>query len=498
MKIGTLVLLFSNLLLFATNQLLHAQDFSHAVTLNETFSDNRRGWPVFNQDSIKINVSDNKYRIDYQKFTPWNKKTILPGDIKNCLTGQNAKLTFDLQIIDRNEASTSAVGLTFDNVENLYNLLYIGEENGKIYAAIIPHLNGGFGGKIRDGKAIPFKLGATFHIRIEKTIDNYKILINDAEILSFIHKDKLLFKDLYYTTGKYTISNLLVTTDKPASEQNDIGEDKAFDPGKYHMYILLAGVKNYPDYTPLNSPLLDINSMKNFWMSTSGGAVPEQNIVYLPEKMASRDNIIRQLKILAQKATSSDEIIVYLTGHGTYNGYFNCYDYPIPYSQLHQIITGSKAKNKLVIIDACFSGYIRNIITTPTKGVSPKELNDDFKFNIALADRNTNYLLSCSAEEKSSDGLPNSNSVFTAALLETVADIKNKQTGDIITIAQVFNSLTKYFEKWNKDHANIPFADTYRINGVITKLAPKIVAMHPQLIPPNKNNNLPFVIVQKK
>ena len=498
MKTRILALMFYTLFLLVKSQFLYSQNLSRVVKLNETFIDNRRRWPVFDLDSVNVNVLGNKYRIDYKKFTPWNKKTTLPWDIKNCLAGEDVKLTFDLQITDRNEANTSGMGLTFDHVGNIYNLLYIGEENGKIFAAIIPHFDGGFGGRIRDGKAIPFKLGTIYHIRIEKTIDNYKVLVNNATILSFIHKDNIFFKDLYYTTGKYTLSNLMVTVNRPVVGQSDIGEEKAFDPGKYRMYILLAGIKNHPDYKPLNSPLLDIDSMRSFWKKTAGGAVPDKNIVYLADKDASRDNLIGQLSIIAKRASSNDEIIVYLTGHGSYKGYFECYDYPVPYSKLNQIIQSSKAKNKLVIVDACFSGYIRNIITTPTKGISPKELEDDFKFKIALADRNTNYLLSCSAEEKSFDGLPNSNSVFTAALLETVADIKNKRTGDVITIAQVYKSLTKYFEKWNKDHSKKPDVETYLINGKITKLAPRLATMHPQLIPLNKNNNLPFFIVQKK
>lgn len=476
----------------------YSQSFEKTTLLKDNFLNNNNGWQIIENETLSASISRNNYTINFTSFSPWFKKIDIPVDFKNAFKDDEVEVAFDLEMVDRNDANQSGIGLTFDQINGNYNIVYIGEDNrGYIFSSIIPRRNGEFKTPIKDGKTLKFKRSNIYNIKIEKKLDNYKVLINGFLVLSFIHKGNIVLDGLYFTTGKYSISNLIVV--KSTLVVENLGEEKKFDPSAYKMYVLLAGIKNYPsqDYKPLNSPINDITAMRNFWNSSSGGLVPSENIIYLPEDKATRGNVIRNLRLMAQKATSNDVIIVYLTGHGGWGGYFGCYDNLLSYKELNQIIADSKARNKLVIVDACFSGYIKNIVTPPGKDVlTPQDMQNMFRYSISMSAKNTSYLLSCSADEISYDGQPNSNSVFTKALLQTINDVTNKQNGQIVTLSEVYQSLNKYFETWNRNHSSDTHIETVNTtNG--QSLISRQVAMHPQLISTNENNNLPIVIIHK-
>ena len=59
------------------------------------------------------------------------------------------------------------------------------------------------------------------------------------------------------------------------------------------------------------------------------------------------------------KATSSDAIILYFSGHGIPGGLV-CYDGFLYYSSVLNIMKQSKARQKMIFVDACYAGKMRS------------------------------------------------------------------------------------------------------------------------------------------
>jgi len=59
------------------------------------------------------------------------------------------------------------------------------------------------------------------------------------------------------------------------------------------------------------------------------------------------------------KATSSDAIILYFSGHGIPGGLV-CYDGFLYYSSILNIMKQSKARQKMIFVDACYAGKMRS------------------------------------------------------------------------------------------------------------------------------------------
>lgn len=59
------------------------------------------------------------------------------------------------------------------------------------------------------------------------------------------------------------------------------------------------------------------------------------------------------------KASPSDAIVLYFSGHGVPGGLV-CYDGVLYYSSVLSIMRQSKAQQKMIFVDACFAGKMRN------------------------------------------------------------------------------------------------------------------------------------------
>lgn len=70
------------------------------------------------------------------------------------------------------------------------------------------------------------------------------------------------------------------------------------------------------------------------------------------------------------KASPSDAIILYFSGHGVPGGLV-CYDGVLYYSSVLSIMRQSKAQQKMIFVDACLAGKMRNTNKRNTNYLSP-------------------------------------------------------------------------------------------------------------------------------
>ena len=119
-------------------------------------------------------------------------------------------------------------------------------------------------------------------------------------------------------------------------------------------YIVCVGIADYPGANnDLKLSATDAVTMKELYDKNGDAEV----LVYTNEQ-AVVSTITNAIKSLYGKASASDAIIFYFSGHGV-PGCFICYDGILKYETLISIMSESLANSKMVLADACFSGKAR-------------------------------------------------------------------------------------------------------------------------------------------
>lgn len=123
-------------------------------------------------------------------------------------------------------------------------------------------------------------------------------------------------------------------------------------------YVVAVGLGNYkyPEIAPpLPCSVGDARSVSNFFHRYNGS-----HVFMLLNENATRDHILRVLKQEFSKSTPDDEIIFVFSGHGIQGG-LTCYETRdansiITYNEIQDIMKRAKARRKIILAMACYSG----------------------------------------------------------------------------------------------------------------------------------------------
>lgn len=128
------------------------------------------------------------------------------------------------------------------------------------------------------------------------------------------------------------------------------------------IWAVVVGVGRYTSMPVLKYSDDDAYQFYAFLKSPEGGALPDKQIKVLVDEDATRVNILQTMRQILLKADENDEIVFYFSGHGL-DGAFLPQDFDginnrLLHSDVKAIFEQSKAKYKLCIADACFSGSL--------------------------------------------------------------------------------------------------------------------------------------------
>ncbi len=128
------------------------------------------------------------------------------------------------------------------------------------------------------------------------------------------------------------------------------------------IWAVVVGVGRYTSMPVLKYSDDDAYQFYAFLKSPEGGALPDKQIKVLVDEDATRMNILQTMRQILLKADENDEIVFYFSGHGL-DGAFLPQDFDginnrLLHSEVKAIFEQSKAKHKLCIADACFSGSL--------------------------------------------------------------------------------------------------------------------------------------------
>jgi len=124
---------------------------------------------------------------------------------------------------------------------------------------------------------------------------------------------------------------------------------------------IVVGVSKYECGNNLNYADDDASEFYNFLVNK----YPESksSIVLLKDQQATKQNILSNMRSIFSNSNSSDELILFFSGHG-FNGYFvpyNCNNEKnlLYHSEVRKAFSLSSAKRKIVFADACRAGSIK-------------------------------------------------------------------------------------------------------------------------------------------
>lgn len=120
-------------------------------------------------------------------------------------------------------------------------------------------------------------------------------------------------------------------------------------------YIVCAGIADYPGTR--NDLRVSANDARTIARIFDKNRHAEG--VCCTNSEATRANVLGAMREVFAKAGADDVVLFFFSGHGIPGGLV-CYDGFLYYQQVFQAMSQCRARNKVVIADACFSGKMRN------------------------------------------------------------------------------------------------------------------------------------------
>ena len=483
---------------------LKGQTKIYKTVIKDVFQNNQNGWSVVsitNETPYETYLTqDERYFFNLPATAPFGFTWVnIPSFVKGINQFENAELTFNFQILSMPNGHFR-VGLTFDHHNvvtkkcdggDFYNLTFMGNKD-QIYSEIEQRRDCSYDNinnpVVASSGSAPLNSENNI-IRIKKSYEQYDVLINDVLVLSFECKGALDFDNLYFEKGMFTIDDFTIMSVDYKSLENTQSTQNTQIKQKPNIYIVLAGINKYDNekykQSELKFPIADVESMYEFWTSANGGKIARANIIMLRNSQANIESVLSAASKLFSKANENDVIITFFSGHGG-NGIFCAYDGSLQYERLNQIISASKASNKLFIVDACRSGSwdINNVLAPKGQRLSEEDALNLFYERLTNAGSGVNFLLACKPNESSADDPNFGHGAFTHYLLQGLKGNADKinDEDNIVTLSELDAFLKVKFEEWNKKNDG-----TFYHDGTPVRQTP--------ILKGNGNLNMPVAVL---
>lgn len=216
------------------------------------------------------------------------------------------------------------------------------------------------------------------------------------------------------------------------------------------IYLVAVGVSDYPgNNKDLRLPANDAATVRYVYSKNSNA-----ESVLLTNSDATKSAVLSKLRSTFAKATENDIIVFFFSGHGT-KGAFCAYDAQIPYSEVRQAMASSKAKNKMIFADACFSGKMRQ----GRKNTAEQSFNN---YNIML-------FLSSRGNEISIERRDMKNGFFTSCLQKGLRGGADVNRDRVITAKELFSYVSRNVKLLSNDKQHPVMWGKFSDNMVVMK-----------------------------
>ncbi len=210
------------------------------------------------------------------------------------------------------------------------------------------------------------------------------------------------------------------------------------------IWAVVVGVASYEHMPTLNYTDDDAYQVYSFLKSAEGGALPESQVKLLVENQATREDILSALRTQMLRADENDVVFFYFSGHGIpgaflpidYDGYNN----QILHSEVRNLLQQSRAKHKICIADACYSG---SIMARKDGSLNNTQLAEKFYGAFEKATGGVALLMSSKSEEFSLEDQGLRSGVFSYYLIKGLKGIADLDHDKIVTVQELYNYIGK-------------------------------------------------------
>jgi len=212
--------------------------------------------------------------------------------------------------------------------------------------------------------------------------------------------------------------------------------------GTYHALII--GINKYEKWPRLQTAVKDATVLRDTLVSRYG--FENKNVILRTDKAASRRQIARDLRFLAQSMRKADNLLVYYAGHGqlddfTGDGYWVPAEGALKDPEtwvsnafIKAVLSSEKlrAKNVVIIADSCYSGSMLR------GGPSLMSL-EDRRYREKLAEKaslQSRQVISSGGVEPVADGGAEGHSLFAFYLIDAL----RKNDREVIDLENLFHT----------------------------------------------------------
>ena len=195
-------------------------------------------------------------------------------------------------------------------------------------------------------------------------------------------------------------------------------------------YVVCVGIGRYADARVPNLTKTENDAKAIAELYKQG----TKNVTVLIGRQATKQNIISALRREFGKARPGDKIIFFFSGHGYKGGFcpFEMRSIPegLQYNEVVDLMKASKATDKIIFADACYSGAIRQ---NNTGNQTPNNYNFG----------NVMFFLSSRAGETSIESAVLAHGYFTKHLLRGLMGAADQNRDMTITAKEIFNYVSQ-------------------------------------------------------
>lgn len=223
------------------------------------------------------------------------------------------------------------------------------------------------------------------------------------------------------------------------------------------FYSLLAAVGIYEQNLSLPSYEMDLKLMKN--ALTEGLSLSKDMMRSLGSSgVVAMRSFVRALMEFSSMIEEEDGFILYFSGHGS-NGNLCFSDGMINIQSIIDFVEKLKAKNKIIILDCCYSGKFY------VPGAKQMKLEETIS---TFAGAGTVVLASSSSNESSWLGPGKNHSLYTG-MLTTAMTVRRRIRKGKISISDIHEEVMAIANVWNKNNPDKMQHPIYRgrIGGTI-------------------------------
>lgn len=214
------------------------------------------------------------------------------------------------------------------------------------------------------------------------------------------------------------------------------------------IYALLVGVSRYESFEALKYTDDDAYRVYAFLKSPEGGALADEQVNILIDESATKKNIMRSLDDLVARAGENDAVFCFFSGHGI-NGHFlpidsDGYRNSLAYEEVKERLQACKAKQKLYVADACYSGSLLSTRTALTQSVEMlySKLNE--------TTGGTAFLLSSKKEEYSLESEGLRQGIFSHFLIKGLKGEADTNGDQIVSVTELYKYVYSTVRSYTK------------------------------------------------